>query len=294
MHATDTLHRFLFERLNIRGQLVRLDHTWRSLLERRAYPPAIHHILGDTLAATALLGATIKFTGRLVVQLQSTGPLHLVVAQYGHAGTLRGLARWQGEVGASQSLSELCPDGTLIATVEPEQQGLRQDPYQGIVALQNHSVAAALERYFEQSEQLPTRLQLVCNDNTAAGLLIQRMPGVAPDPDGWERIQQLTATLTESELLTLDTEQMLQRLFHQETVRLFDPVALRFECTCSRERTATMLQSLGQDEVLEIIREQNTVGVTCEFCGMAYTFDAEAAASLFAPANSLNDDATRH
>ena len=294
MHEPDALHRFLFEKLNIRGQLVRLDQSWRTVLERREYPPAVRQILGDTLAATALLGATLKFTGRLIVQLQSSGPLHMVVAQYSHDGKLRGLARWRGSIGAQQTLPELCPDGTLVATVEPARNAFKQEPYQGIVSLQGLSVAAALERYFDQSEQLPTCLKLASTDSTAAGLLLQRMPGLAPDPDGWERVQQLGSTLTEPELLTLDATRVLQRLFHQETVRLFEPASLAFACTCSRERTATMLQALGQDEVHDIVREQGTVSITCEFCGMSHAFDAVDAASLFTEAGPLDSNATRH
>jgi len=273
---------------------VRLDQSWRTILERRAYPPAVRQILGDTLAATALLGATLKFTGRLIVQLQSTGPLHMVVAQYQHDGTLRGLARWHDEIGPSPSLNELCPNGTLVATIEPERNGKPLEPYQGIVALQGHSVSTALERYFDQSEQLPTRLKLASNETTAAGFLLQQMPGTAPDPDGWERVQQLGATLTEPELLTLDATRMLQRLFHQETVRLFAPAELSFECSCSQERMSAVLQSLGQEEIRDIVHEQGAVKVTCEFCGMIYGFDAVDAESLFSATGPLNDNATRH
>ena len=287
---TDALHRFLFEELNIRGQLVRLDDSWRTTLQRRDYPKAVRQVLGDTLVATALLGATIKFHGRLIVQLQSSGPLHMVVAHYSHNGKVRGLARWQGEIKAEHTLRELCPDGTIIATVERN----RGEPYQGIVSLQGHTVAEALEQYFDQSEQLPTRLKLASTDTTAAGLLLQRMPGEAPDPDGWERVQQLGATLTEPELFALDATRVLQRLFHQETVRLFKPWDLTFECTCSHERSAAMLASLGQDEVRDILHEQGAVSITCEFCGQNYAFDAVDAESLFSNHAPLDKDATRH
>ena len=293
-HQTDALHRFLFEELNIRGQLVRLDQSWGTMLRRRAYPESVRQVLGDTLVATALLGATIKFRGRLIVQLQSSGPLHMVVAHYSHAGKVRGLARWRGQIKPRQALRELCPDGTLVATIEPERGEPYSKPYQGIVSLQGHTVAEALEQYFDQSEQLPTRLKLASTETTAAGLLLQCMPGHAPDPDGWERVQQLGATLTEPELLSLDAKRVVQRLFHQETVRLFKPDDLVFECACSRERTAAMLTSLGQDEVRDILHEQGAVSITCEFCGQDYAFDAVDAESLFSAHGPLEQDATRH
>lgn len=294
MRHTDALHRFVFEHLPIRGHLVRLDEAWQTILARREYPAAVRTLLGQTLAATALLGATIKFQGRLIVQIQSTGSVHLVVAEIDHIGQLRGLARWREPLNLHHtSLDQLCPDGTLIATIAADE----QEPYQGIVALQGQTIASALEQYFHQSEQLPTQLILAHNDYTAAGLLVQVLPGVDfadPDTNDWTRIQHLMATLTDSELLQLPVEQILQRLFHEDTVRLFQPSPLVFACACSAERSTNMLTALGQDEVRDIINSEAHIEISCEYCGQVYRFDAVDAESLFTSTGLLDQDATRH
>lgn len=270
MRERDALQRFMFEHHDVRGEIVRLDRTWQTVLERRHYPPAVRRVLGEAVAATALLYASIKFQGRLTLQLQGAGPLHLLVVQCTHEGALRALARWHDHP-QPLPLGELCGHGTLAVTVEPE---TGREPYQGIVQAEGPSIAAALELYFDQSEQLPTRLLLTSSERTAAGLLLQRLPGEHADPDAWGRIQQLGATLTEPELLTLDASAIIRRLFHEETVRLFSARPLRFRCSCSRERTAAMLRSLGPEEVRDILAEQGQVSVACQFCGMDYVFDA--------------------
>jgi molecular chaperone Hsp33 len=288
--TTDALHRFVFEHHPVRGEIVRLDASWRTVLERRRYPPAVRQVLGQALAATALLFATIKFRGRLTLQLQGPGPLHLLVVQCSDSGEMRALARWHDPI-APAPLAELCGHGTLAVTIEPD--GGR-DRYQGVVQVDGPDVGSALETYFVHSEQLPTRLWLCSDRHTAAGLLLQRLPGEDPDADAWDRLQQLGASLTTPELLTLDAERILRRLFHQDTLRLFDAQPLGFHCNCSRERTTAMLRALGADELHDILAERGHISVACEFCGMDYRFDAVDVAGLLNPVQLTGMSDTLH
>ena len=295
MHPKDTrqpdsLHRFIFEHIAVRGELVQLDRTWRTVLERRSYPAPVRQLLGEAVAATALLYATIKFRGRLTLQLQGEGPVHLLVVQCNDRGELRALARWH-DLAAGTEPALLCAGGTMTVTVEPDQ---GQDRYQGIVQLDSGDVKGALERYFAQSEQLPTRFQLACTERGAAGLLLQRLPGAVESADDWTRIQQLGATVTAPELLTLDPASLLRRLFNEDTVRLFRPQPLSFRCSCSRARTAAMLKALGRDEVEDILAEQGAVTVSCEFCGLEQSFDAVDVAQLYEGGIGYRSSSTRH
>jgi molecular chaperone Hsp33 len=293
MRERDSLHRFLFERLAIRGELVRLDSAWQTVLERRRYPAPVRQVLGEAMAAAALLHATIKFDGLLTLQLQSTGPLRLVVVQCTGKGELRAVARWSGGVTALP-LAELCTDGRLALTLDPGSDTYGSERYQGIVGLEGATLSAALEHYFNRSEQLPTRLQLVADEQSAAGLLLQRLPEESADMDAWERIQQLGATLTRSELLTLDARSLVRRLFHQEDVRLYPAQPLAFRCTCSRERTEAVLAALGYAEIKDILAEEGEVNVACEFCGRNYRFDTIDIGRLFVASPQPLVPPTRH
>ena len=279
MKDRDSLHRFLFEHLAVRGEVAHLDATWRAVLERRAYPPVVRRLLGQAMVAAALLSATIKFDGLLTLQLQGQGPLRLLVVQCTSGGTLRGLARWEGELAETVPLYALCGQGVLMINIDP---GGGREHYQGIVDLEGASLAAALEKYFSRSEQLPTRFKLAADAGAAAGLLLQCLPGETADPDAWNRIQQLGSTLSEPELLSLGARDIIHRLFHEEDVRLFEGQPIGFRCTCSRERTINMLRSLGRNEIQDILAEQGRVSVQCQFCGMEYVFDPVDAEVLFA------------
>lgn len=274
---TDRFQRFLFEELGVRGELVRLDASWQAVLERHPYPPAVRSQLGQALAATVLLSATIKFEGSLILQIQGRGPLSALVAQATHRRTIRGLAHWRGEVPIGP-LPRVFGDGRLVLTIQRE----GQDPYQGIVALEGDQLASALQRYFFQSEQLPTRLWLVADGARAAGLLLQKLPGAEPLEEDWGRLVFLADTIREGELLRLPFEDLLYRLFHEETVRLFEPEPVTFRCGCSRQRIETMLLALGRREVENILAEQKAVEVDCEFCNKHYRFDAVDVGMLFA------------
>ncbi|MFO1371224.1 MAG: Hsp33 family molecular chaperone HslO [Candidatus Competibacteraceae bacterium] len=287
---SDSLHRFLFEQLAARGEIVHLDTVWRTVLERRVYPLAVRQILGEAVAAAALLSATIKFDGLLTLQIQARGPLRLVVVQVTSERTLRALARWDGEPEPAP-LRDLCGDGTLILTLEL---GQGKEPYQGVVSLHGDTLAEALEEYFEQSEQLPTRIRLTTDERVAAGLLLQRLPGVAAaDADAWNRLETLAATLKPAELLELDAPTLVRRLFHEDDVRLFDPNYFCYRCTCSRERTAAMLRTLSDAELQQTLDEQGTLHVDCEFCGHRYVFDPIDIAGLFT-ATTPDPPATHH
>jgi molecular chaperone Hsp33 len=287
----DLIRRFLFERWPVRGQFVRLDASWRAVVEHHDYPPAIRAALGEAMAAAVVLTGTLKFEGQLSLQFQGPGPVHLLLAQCTHRHAIRGVARWRGEAPAAGSLAELTGGGQLAVTIENE---ARSDRYQGIVPLDQAHLAGCLEEYFARSEQLPTRLVLASDGEHAAGLLLQRVASgagasfeederaVAAAEDAWHRIGLLLDTLTPAELLTLPLQTLLHRLFNEDDLRLFEGSPVFFQCTCSRERVSGILRSLGEAEVRDILCERGDVEVRCEFCNRLWTFDAVDAAGLFA------------
>ena len=271
----DVLHRFLLERAGVRGVLVRLGPVWREVAGRQAYPDILRDLLGQSLAAAALLTGNIKLDGALSVELKSSGALRLLFVECTDAGRLRGLARWNEPLPAEMSLDAL-PNALMAITIGHAERGQR---YQGLVDLRQPDLAGSLENYFRQSEQLPARIVLAADGQNAVGLILQKMPGeggrdAVQDEDAWPRIEHLTATLGRKELLTTAPEQLLFRLYHEETVRMFEPRPLTFGCSCSRERVGAMLRSLGRQEVEETLAtQQGIIEVTCEFCASVYTFD---------------------
>jgi molecular chaperone Hsp33 len=273
---TDLLHRFVFEHSRVRGERVQLDATWQAVLERHPYPAAVRQPLGEALVSVLLLTATLKLEGSLILQAQGEGPLRTLVAQATHEGTVRGLARWEGEIEAGD-LRTLFGQGQLVLTINAK----GRDRYQGIVPLEGASIGAALEGYFAASEQLPSRFWLAVNDRRAVGMMLQRLPGPTNDEDDWNRSVILADTVQPQELLTLPTPDLLRRLFHEQELRLFEPEPIAFRCGCSRTGVADNLRALGQTELDEIIAEQGCIEVTCEFCHRGYRFDAVDARSLF-------------
>lgn len=271
--TVDHLDRFIFDNLPIRGERVLLAHTWREHLVRRNYPKNVEKLLGELIATTALLGATIKIEGRLTVQIEGNGPVSLLVVQVNHLHGLRATAKVDGDVTGLTSLKELCGEGRVVITIDAPH---FKQPYQGVISLTEETIAKVIEYYFETSEQLPTRLFLATNDNAAAGLMIQRLPGEIHDEDLFNRAILLAETATEEELLTLPTAELLYRLYETDealAVRLFEPEQYHFECNCSKARSLTMLYHLGEPELREILTEQEgTVYVDCEFCGKRYLF----------------------
>ncbi|PXW96217.1 molecular chaperone Hsp33 [Sphaerotilus hippei] len=307
--AGGELHRFLFEGLPVRGMLVRLTGAWTEMLARReaagGYPAPVTMLLGEMSAAAVLMQANIKFNGPLILQMLGDGPVKLAVAEVQPDLALRATATVQGPVADDARLEALLNvngQGRCAITLDPQDRQPGQQPYQGIVPLHGdqreplQNLNEVLEHYMLQSEQLDTRLVLAANGQVAAGLLIQRLPvegegnlGGRHHEDeiglneGYNRISHLAATLTRDELLTLDVDTILRRLFWEEDLRRYEPQTPRFACTCSRERVARMLTGLGREEVDGVIAERGLVEVGCEFCGAQYPFDAVDVGELFIP-----------
>jgi molecular chaperone Hsp33 len=291
MHDRDRLHRFIFEQFPFRGHLVHLDASWRALIEHREYPAEIRDILGEAVAASLLLAATIKFDGVLSLQLQGDGPVHLMLAQCTSGLGVRGLARYRETESGGMRIGA----GNLTVTLETDDGAQR---YQGIVPITGERLAESLQVYFENSEQLPTRLWLHADEHGASGMLLQRLPGTsatagasastsvdvvdaAAIDDAWRRVQLIGETLTADEMRTLADAEILHRLFNEDDVRLFESSPVFFRCRCSRERVAGMLQGLGEAETRSVLAERGEVEVRCDFCNRAYVFDAVDVAQLF-------------
>ena len=294
---SDFSQRFLFDDTDVRGELVDLERSYAEVLAKHAYPEPVAELLGEMLAAVTLLSDTLKYEGLLVLQARSAGPLPLLMVECSSEREIRGIARYDAEaLGSAHSLRELMPDGVLTMTVDPKE-GKR---YQGIVSLDGETLAGSLSDYFALSQQLPSRFWLHADGRRARGLLLQQLPADR-QTDGearaasWEHLVTLADTLQTEELLGLDNETVLHRLYHQEVVRLFDAEPLRFGCSCSRERSANALVSLGEADALQLVEEQGgVVQVDCQFCNQRYAFDAADIAQLFAGGGSGAPSPTRH
>nr|CAA6803017.1 MAG: 33 kDa chaperonin (Heat shock protein 33) (HSP33) [uncultured Thiotrichaceae bacterium] len=274
----DALYRFMLENADTRGEWVHLDDSWRELVKRADYPEIVRNALGEALAAVVLLSATIKHKGSLILQIRSDGPVHLLVVQASPEGHVRGLARWSEEP-TETDLSSIFGTGHIAITMEATTDNER---YQGIIELEGDNLSDALGEYFNRSEQLPTRLWLTSNADSCGGLLLQRLPAEKHNDEDWSRVNMLLDTLTPEELLTVEPADLIYRLFHEESPRLFDPTMLRFQCSCSMEKIENTIKSLGQDEADSIIAEQGTIEVNCEFCNSQYHLDSVDVARLFA------------
>jgi len=268
MKEQDCLRRFLFEELGVRGEWVRLQNSWQQAKQYQELSSGVQEQLGQAMASVVLLSATIKFEGAMILQAQGNGDLNTVVAHASHDRKVRGLARGNTQMEAA-SLSEMMGEGRLVITVEPEQ----GEPYQGIVKLEGEKLADVITNYFTQSEQLETKVWLFANETHAAGLFIQELPAQESYEADWERISTLANTVTKEEMLSLDCEEMLYRLFNEEKVRVYEPESIEFKCGCSSEKIETTLVSLGKKELDSIFLERDIIEVNCEFCGKHYDFD---------------------
>lgn len=287
---SDTLSRFIFENAPIRGETVRLQSTWNAVLERHDYPPLLLGILGELMAASALLTATLKLNGSMIMQIQGNGPVSLLVVECQGDMSLRATAKWEGER-LQGTLQDLVGDGRFVITLDPRD---GKQAYQGIVPLEGDSVAEILQNYMTRSEQLETRLWLTANDDTAAGMLLQKLPDQPEqDTDAWNRACQLADTVKPAEL-RMDTETLLHRLFNEEDLRLFDPQPVTFHCGCSREGVSRVLRMLGKEEVRSILEERGKIEVHCEFCNQRYTFDPIDTEQVFATDIATPGSETRH
>ena len=284
MHNNDQIQRFIFDDYDIRGQLVCLTDSYQSAIEHHNHPEAINRLIGEFMAAVALLSTGIKIPGTVSLQAQGKGDLSLIMAECHHGHEVRAIARWQGEK-CDDRLQSLLADGQLVITVDPDE-GQR---YQGIVPIERSTLAECLELYFEKSEQLKTRVWLTTEPNVlASGLFIQALPGNSKrqnkfdeDKDAWNRICQLSDTLTLREIKELENDAILNRLYHQEALRVFPASPLLYKCGCDRNRTINALVALGQEEVEQIFSEQPELSVTCEFCNKNYLFVFEDISAAF-------------
>jgi molecular chaperone Hsp33 len=296
---SDSLQRFIFDNAAIRGEWVHLHDTWQAVTSRRSYPVVLQTLLGEMMSAAALLAATVKIDGRLVLQIKSTGPVKVLMVECTSDDTLRAFAQWDEDAALAEdaTLVDLTGEGTLAITIEVD--GAAQ-PYQGVVALDGGSIAELLETYFRQSEQLKTRVWLSANSDMAAGLLLQQLPhserSTEDEEEAWVRISHLASTLSQDELVTLGAGTLLHRLFHEEICRLLTTTILSFACSCSRERVANTINLLGQHDAMELVEEQEKIEVACEFCNEHYYFDKADVALIFAHAGAgtIFDSGTVH
>jgi molecular chaperone Hsp33 len=282
MKDHDQVCRFTIDNTAIRGQLVSLDASWQACLEHCTADAFGRRLLGEALSAVALLASTLKMKGTITLQIRGQGAIHLLVAQATSERSIRGLVRQTRPIDdKTASLSDIFDADKIVITIDQGQ----GEPYQGIVPLTGFSLQQALEAYFEHSEQLPTRLWLAADRESASGMLLQKLPQEYEDitDDSWNRVSQLAATITAEELIRLSEKEILFRLFHEESVRLFDGEPMRFSCSCSRDRTAGMIKSLGQQEAYSILQEQRRISVTCGFCDAHYDFDPIDVEQLFLP-----------
>jgi molecular chaperone Hsp33 len=273
MKSLDTRQRFLFDDTHIRGEITTLSESFKAIQQRQDYPPVITAILGEFLAAASLLSATLKFKGIVSIQAIGQGTITSIMAECSNNTQLRGIVRGDYQsIGDNENFKTLLGSATLAITIEPE----GRERYQGLVPMDKDSLSECLEYYFDQSEQLSTKIKLAADQHTAAGVLIQEMPHSSNDEqarENWQHLSVLLESLKPEEQLELEHEEQLYRLFHEQKVRLFEPEKLQFFCSCSKARTAKMLVSLGADEVNQIIQEQGLIDVNCEFCDQHYQFD---------------------
>ena len=291
MSNQDLLYRYLFEEYEVRGELVQLDSTYRHIVEAQNYPVQVQKLLGELLVATSLLTATLKFEGSITVQLQGDGPVRLAVINGDHNQQLRGVARYEGALPTDDKLQSLIGNGQLVITITPDQ----GERYQGIIALEADTLAGCLELYFAQSEQLATRLWIRTGHHQgeprAAGILLQELPAQSEDhSEDFEHLVQLTTTIKDEELFGLEAEEILYRLYHQDKVRVFDPQAIEFRCTCSRARCEGALLQIEKEEAVAMVQELGKIDMHCDYCGAHYEFDGIDIETLFsrAPGNDAN------
>ncbi|MCK9382436.1 MAG: Hsp33 family molecular chaperone HslO [Sulfuritalea sp.] len=283
----DSVHPFLLEDLDIRGVLVQLGPSWAAITGRRNYAVPVRDLLGELAAVTALMGSNLKTPGRLSFQLQGHGPVSMLVMDCNEQLQLRGMAKSELSADAEANVltvGGLLGDGRLVLTLQPK---TAETPYQSVVPIEGNTLAAIFEHYLEQSEQQPARLWLAATADTACGLFLQKLPDAdRRDPDGWNRIEQLAATVHPEEL-ALPPETLLTRLFGEEKVRLFAPRQAVWHCPRDEEKVRNMLLSLGREELEAMLADAEVIAIEDEICGHEYRFGAEIVDELFPPDGRL-------
>ncbi|CAE6879181.1 Redox regulated molecular chaperone. Protects both thermally unfolding and oxidatively damaged proteins from irreversible aggregation. Plays an important role in the bacterial defense system toward oxidative stress [Vibrio sp. B1FIG11] len=282
--ANNVLNRYLFEDLSVRGELVQLDEAYQRIISSKEYPAALQKLLGELLVSTTLLTATLKFEGSITIQLQGDGPVSLAVINGDHDQKIRGVARWEGDIADDASLHDMMGKGYLVITIEPK----KGERYQGVVGLEGETLADVIEGYFANSEQLKTRLWIRTGEHEgkahAAGMMIQVMPDGTGTPEDFEHLEQLTATVKNEELFTLPANELLYRLYNQDSVRLYEPQPVEFHCGCSRERSGAAIITVERAEINDILAEEGSVSLHCDYCGTSYSFDEAEISELYAQA----------
>lgn len=271
---TDVLNRYIFDDLHVRGELVQLTETYKNITSSHNYPPAVAKLLGELVAATCLLTATLKFEGEIAIQLQGDGPVSYLAVNGSDKQDMRAIARVNDELTKAEGLQALLGKANMVITIRPK----NAEAYQGVVALEKDTLAECFSHYFEVSEQIPTKLWLFHNakEHKVAGCLVQLLPDgedKQKQQDDFEHLCQLTNTLKADELFTLDAQTILYRLYHQEKVRLFDPQPVKFKCGCSEEKCMTAISQIDSEELKSIIAEEGKVSMTCDYCCTTYDFD---------------------
>jgi len=291
---TDTLQKFMFENAGVRGELVELESAWQQMLSHKTYPKAVQTMLGELMAASALLSANLKFNGTMIMQIHGDGPVKLMVVECDADLRLRATAKLAEDavIEDHETLKELVHahgQGRFVITLDPNDKMPGQQAYQGIVPLDGDSVATVIENYMLRSEQLDTKLWLAADDKVTRGMLLQKLPDIggsgtkaADEEDMWAHAVMLGDTLKHEELLSTDIETLMRRLFWEQTLRVFDPLHPVFHCSCTREKVGDMLKMLGQTEVDSALAEIGRLDINCDFCGKHYGFDQVDCAQLFA------------
>tara|TARA_R110002012_G_scaffold126380_1_gene278295 strand:+ start:2194 stop:3051 length:858 start_codon:yes stop_codon:yes gene_type:complete len=269
---TDILNRYLFDNLHARGELVNLSQTFQEIVAPHNYPSGVKNLLGELVAATCLLTATLKFEGEIAVQLQGDGPIGYMAVNGNNLQEMRGIARMSSETDAT-SLQDLIGKGNMVITIRPK----NGEPYQGVVALEEETLAECLAHYFEVSEQIPTKIWLFTDESTSqiAGTLIQLLPDAGDKTQqeaDFDHLCQLTNTIKSDEIFSVDSQELLYRLYHQEEVRLFEPQAISYKCSCSEEKCLNAISQIEPSELDNIIVEQGSVSMTCDYCLTTYQF----------------------
>ena len=278
--TNNSIQRFLFKELNIRGQVIQLNDAWQLMLKDRHYPDAIRQLLGKLTAFSVIMANGMKHTGKITLQVQGSGPITLLVVEVTHDLKIRGVAKTNETIQEQASLDELLGDGQILVTLENTQ---TNHHFQSYVDRSGDTIEAAFENFLSQSEQLPSKIWLAATNEALGGVLIQKMPESDElDADGWDRIHSLTTTVTDNELTQLDAETLLHRLFHEETVELFEPQTIHYECPEDKERVTDMLKSLGEEEVRRILEEQGEIVIHNEMCNFHMRFNQEDVDALFA------------
>lgn len=298
MSNSDQIQRFMFEHHDIRGELVGIDEAYQAVISKHDYPDQVKKLLGEWIAAASLLSEILKFDGSVILQARGDAGIGVLMAECTHDQNVRAIAQVNGDI-QSDKLQELFGNGQLVITISPR----KGNRYQGIVPLNSDTLAECLEHYFLQSEQLSTRIWLQCDNSRAAGLFLQKLPfkpGASDDQkqqsdEQWQHVVTLADTIKSEELLSLENETILHRLYHEEDLRLFECEDVEFKCTCSKERTAASIKTVGQSELLDILESEPSIKVTCQFCNQTYSFDKIDIRAIFETGfSSTKDDGSIH